>query len=341
MSRERAGVSPVTVSRAIRHPDMVSPTLRKRVGDAVSLTALHPEPSGQRAGFDPHQYRGRDRALAHQRRVRRLPRRGAGRARAHAACRCSSPTRATPSRRKTRRSRSMLGYHPEAMIVIGVDQSERARQMLAGAGIPDRAGDGHDRRSDRSHVGFDHRAAGARGRRFLHGLGPSPHRPPDGAHRPALGAPARGLRMRPWRSWGCRPPGLIAASSHSTSVERGGRAVRRSPGAGRRISRRCLPVMTILRLECCSNASGAASAFRDEWRSWASMIWAFRMLDAAAVDGLDRTPQDRELGRPVDRRNYPRQGQPADCSGRSIWVSSSHARQHRPRSRCREASRRS
>ena len=30
-----AGVSPVTVSRAIRHPEMVSEELRKRIDDAV------------------------------------------------------------------------------------------------------------------------------------------------------------------------------------------------------------------------------------------------------------------------------------------------------------------
>ena len=39
---ERAGVSAVTVSRAIRHPEMVTPKLRKRIEKAIDDLAYVP-----------------------------------------------------------------------------------------------------------------------------------------------------------------------------------------------------------------------------------------------------------------------------------------------------------
>src|SRR5690606_9269793 len=66
---------------------------------------------------------------------------------------------------------TLLGYHPEAMIVTGVDQTERSREMLRNSGVPvvqsmDLTDDPID-----MIVGFDHRTAAAAAVRHLYDLG--------------------------------------------------------------------------------------------------------------------------------------------------------------------------
>jgi LacI family transcriptional regulator, gluconate utilization system Gnt-I transcriptional repressor len=132
---DHAGVSAVTVSRALRSPAMVSVDLRERIEKSVrelgyipnqlasalasartgtvgvvvpSLTnivfadylrALHD--MFQPAGFQVLVLNSRYAALDEERAIATL-----------------------------------LGQHPEAMIVAGIDQSERSRRLLASAGIP-------------------------------------------------------------------------------------------------------------------------------------------------------------------------------------------------------------
>jgi LacI family gluconate utilization system Gnt-I transcriptional repressor len=223
---ERAGVSPVTVSRTIRHPEMVSPALRERVGDAV--TSLHYIPNhlasalaSTRTGivgvlvpsltnsvFDDFLAAIQD--VLEPTGIQMLV----------------SNTRYS-DREEEKAIEVMLGYHPEAMIVIGVDQPPRARQLLAQAGIPivqamDMTNDPID-----LNVGFDHHAAGAAAVRYLHDLGhtriahvnvrsdPRSERRCDGYLRAMsdLGLSTEGLLAS--------QVAVVAATSKTTSVQRG------------------------------------------------------------------------------------------------------------------------
>ena len=217
---ERAGVSPVTVSRAIRHPEMVSPTLRKRVGDAVSSLHYIPNhlasalastrtnivgvtvPSLTNGVFDDFLAAVQD--VLERAGVQMLV----------------SNTRYSEAE-EDKAIETMLGYHPEAIIVIGVDQSERAKQMLVESGVPIvQAMDMTDDPIDLN-VGFDHRAAAVAAVRYLHGLG---HRsighltvntdPRSARRREGYIAAMAELRLP--------TDGLIATSTHTTSVDLGG-----------------------------------------------------------------------------------------------------------------------
>jgi LacI family transcriptional regulator, gluconate utilization system Gnt-I transcriptional repressor len=217
---ERAGVSPVTVSRAIRHPEMVSPTLRKRVGDAVSSLHYIPNqlasalastrtnivgvtvPSLTNGVFDDF--------LASVQEV--LERAGVQM--------LVSNTRYSEEE-EDKAIETMLGYHPEAMIVIGVDQSERAKQMLLESGIPIvQAMDMTDEPLDLN-VGFDHRAAAVAAVRHLYELG---HR--TIGHLTVSTDPRSARRREGYvaamADLGLPTQGLIAASKRSTSVGLGG-----------------------------------------------------------------------------------------------------------------------
>ena len=217
---ERAGVSPVTVSRAIRHPEMVSPTLRKRVGDAVSSLHYIPNhlasalastrtniigvtvPSLTNGVFDDFLAAVQD--VLERAGVQMLV----------------SNTRYSEAE-EDKAIETMLGYHPEAMIVIGVDQSERARQMLIESGIPIvQAMDMTDDPIDMV-VGFDHRAAAVGAVRYLHALG---HR--NIGHLTVNTDPRSARRREGYISAMAElelpTDGLVAASTRTTSVELGG-----------------------------------------------------------------------------------------------------------------------
>jgi len=216
---QQAGVSPVTVSRAIRHPDMVSPALRKRVGEAVSSLHYIPNhlasalastrtnivgvivPSLTNGVFDDFLARVQD--VFEQSGIQVLV----------------SNTRYSGAEEE-KAIEIMLGYHPEAMIVIGVDQSPRVRQMLAGAGIPVvQAMDMTDDPIDLN-VGFDHRSAAAAAVRFLHELG---HR--RIGHLTVSTDPRSERRLEGYieamTELGLTTAGLIAKSTNTTSVQRG------------------------------------------------------------------------------------------------------------------------
>ena len=216
---QQAGVSPVTVSRAIRHPDMVSPALRKRVGEAVSSLHYIPNhlasalastrtnivgvivPSLTNGVFDDFLARVQD--VFERSGIQVL---------------VSNSRYSDEEEEKA--IEIMLGYHPEAVIVIGVDQSPRVRQMLAGAGIPVvQAMDMTDDPIDLN-VGFDHRSAGAAAVRFLHELG---HR--CIGHLTVSTDPRSARRLEGYleamSELGLSTTGLVAMSPNITSVQRG------------------------------------------------------------------------------------------------------------------------
>jgi LacI family gluconate utilization system Gnt-I transcriptional repressor len=217
---ERAGVSPVTVSRAIRHPEMVSPTLRQRVDDAVNALHYIPNhlasalastrtnivgvtvPSLTNGVFDDFLAAVQD----------ALERAGVQM--------LVSNTRYSQEE-EDKAIETMLGYHPEAMIVIGVDQSERAQQMLIESGIPIvQAMDMTDDPIDLN-VGFDHRAAAMAAVRYLNALG---HR--NIGHLTVNTDPRSARRREGYvaamADLGLATHGLVAGSSQSTSIELGG-----------------------------------------------------------------------------------------------------------------------
>ncbi len=118
----------------------------------------------------------------------------------------------------------MLGYHPEAMIVIGVDQSERARRLLSESGIPVvQAMDMTDDPIDLN-VGFDHRAAGGGALSLgeLEGIGAlrTPRSPPI---RGPAAAPTAIFAMA---EFGLSTKGLVASSRELSTVKRGAELLR-------------------------------------------------------------------------------------------------------------------
>ena len=154
----RAGVSPVTVSRAIRHPEMVSEDLRRRIDEAVRSLNYIPNnlasalastrthivgvivPSLTNGVFDD--YLGAIQDVLNP----------AGFEVLVLNVRYSEIE-------EEKAIAALLGYHPEAMIVAGTDQTERSRELLRNAGVPvvqtmDVTDDPID-----LNIGLDHRAA--------------------------------------------------------------------------------------------------------------------------------------------------------------------------------------
>jgi LacI family gluconate utilization system Gnt-I transcriptional repressor len=130
-----AGVSAVTVSRALRRPEMVSADLRRRIDDAV-----------QELGYIPNQLAS---ALASARTgtvgvlVSSLTN-GVFSDYLRALHDAFLPagfqllllnSRYQPDEEE-RAIATLLSQHPEAMILAGVDQTERSRRLLEHAGIP-------------------------------------------------------------------------------------------------------------------------------------------------------------------------------------------------------------
>jgi len=214
-----AGVSPVTVSRAIRQPDMVSEVLRQRVAEAVAELSYIPNhlasalastrtnivgaivPSLTNGVFD-------DYVLAIEEVLQ------------PAGFQLLVLNMHYSELEEERAIQTLLGYHPEAMIVAGVDQTERSRQLLRLAGVPvvqtmDVTDDPID-----LNIGLDHGDAGVAAVRYLHELGHSKI-----AHLTARGDPRARRRhagyLRQMRSLGLPTTGLVQSLPRISNTEMG------------------------------------------------------------------------------------------------------------------------
>lgn len=215
-----AGVSPVTVSRAIRHPEMVSEELRKRIDAAVLKLNYIPNhlasalastrtqivgvivPSLTNGVFDDYLGAIQDvlnpagiQALVLNVRYNEIE--------------------------EEKAIETLMGYHPEAMIVTGVDQTERSRQLLRNAGVPVvQTMDFTDSPIDLN-IGLDHGEAGAAAVRFLYAQG---HR--KIAHLTARADPRARRRhagyQRQMEAFGLSTKGLVGASPRPSDVAMGG-----------------------------------------------------------------------------------------------------------------------
>lgn len=130
-----AGVSPVTVSRTLRHPQMVSAALSARIAEAVRVLNYIPNhlasalastrthivgvivPSLTNSVFDDYLGGIQDVLNAADIQVLVLNVRYS-------------------EIEEEEAIQTLLGYHPEAMIVAGTDQTPRSRQMLRHSGVP-------------------------------------------------------------------------------------------------------------------------------------------------------------------------------------------------------------
>ena len=130
-----AGVSAVTVSRALRHPQMVSPDLRARVQRAVEAL-----------GYIPNQLAS---ALASSRTgtigvlIQSLTNgvfadylKALHDAFLPAGFQVVVLNSRYSAEEEDKAIATLLGQHPEALILAGIDQSEHARRMLAQSGVP-------------------------------------------------------------------------------------------------------------------------------------------------------------------------------------------------------------
>lgn len=215
----RAGVSTITVSRALRKPEMVSTQLRERVEAAARELMYVPNElasalASQRTGtigvvvpsltngvFDDYLKALHDVFLEAGLQVLVLNSR-------------------YDEDEEERAIRTLLGRHPEAMIVAGIDQTEQARSLLAHSGIPVvQTLDTNDSPID-INIGLDHREAGHAATSYLLGLG----------HR-RIGLIIARLDHRARRRWdgyqramdeaGIDTSKLVVSSPHSTSVTLG------------------------------------------------------------------------------------------------------------------------
>lgn len=214
-----AGVSPVTVSRAIRQPDMVSDVLRQRVSEAVAALHYIPNtlasalastrtnivgvivPSLTNGVFD-------DYVLAIEEVLQ------------PAGIQVLVLNVHYSELEEERAIQTLMGYHPEAMIITGVDQTERSRQLLGSAGVPvvqtmDVTDDPID-----LNIGLDHGEAGAAAVRYLHGLGHERI-----AHLTARGDPRARRRhagyLRQMRALGLSTLGLVQSLPRISNTEMG------------------------------------------------------------------------------------------------------------------------
>jgi LacI family gluconate utilization system Gnt-I transcriptional repressor len=215
-----AGVSPVTVSRTIRHPEMVSEGLRDRVEAAIRALNYIPNhlasalastrthivgvvvPSLTNGVFDDYLAAIQDLLVPAGIQI------------------LVSNTRYS-EREEERLIETLLGYHPEAMIVTGVDQTERSRYLLKNSRIPvvqtmDLAEEPID-----LNIGLSHTEAGRAAVHFLHAKG---HR--RIAHLTARGDPRARRRRAGYQlameELGLDHTGLVAASPQPSNVEMGG-----------------------------------------------------------------------------------------------------------------------
>jgi len=131
----RAGVSAVTVSRALRRPEMVSQDLRQRVQSAVDelayipnqlASALASHRTGRIGVVVPSLTNGVFGEYLRALHDLLLP----------AGFQVLVLNSGYVPGREERAIAAMLGQHPEAIVVSGVDQTPTARRMLMAAGIP-------------------------------------------------------------------------------------------------------------------------------------------------------------------------------------------------------------
>jgi LacI family transcriptional regulator, gluconate utilization system Gnt-I transcriptional repressor len=116
---------------------------------------------------------------------------------------------------------TLMGYHPEAMIVAGVDQTERSRELLRHSGVPIvQTMDVGEAPIDLN-IGLDHTAAGAAAVRYLHEQG---HR--KIAHLTARADPRARRRhagyLEQMAAFGLSTEGLVGASPRPSDVAMGG-----------------------------------------------------------------------------------------------------------------------
>jgi len=215
-----AGVSPVTVSRVIRRPEMVSEALRQRVDDAVAKLNYIPNhlasalastrthivgvivPSLTNGVFDD--YVEAIESVLHPAGFQTLV------LNTHYS-----------EIEEEQAIQSLMGYHPEALIVAGVDQTDRSRQLLRNAAIPvvqtmDVTDDPID-----LNIGLDHGEAGAAAVHYLYDLG---HR--QIAHLTARGDPRARRRhagyLRAMHDLGLETEGLVGSLPRISTVAMGG-----------------------------------------------------------------------------------------------------------------------
>ncbi|MEO7223341.1 MAG: LacI family DNA-binding transcriptional regulator [Devosia sp.] len=215
-----AGVSPVTVSRAIRHPEMVSEELRKRIDAAVLKLNYIPNhlasalastrtqivgvivPSLTNGVFDD--YLGAIQDVLNP-----------------AGFQVLVLNVRYSETEEEKAIETLMGYHPEAMIVAGVDQTARSRQLLRNSGVPvvqtmDITDDPID-----LNIGLDHGEAGAAAVRFLYAQG---HR--KIAHLTARGDPRARRRHagyeRQMVEYGLSTTGLVGTTPRISDVTIGG-----------------------------------------------------------------------------------------------------------------------
>jgi LacI family gluconate utilization system Gnt-I transcriptional repressor len=116
---------------------------------------------------------------------------------------------------------TLFGYHPEAFIVAGVDQTERSRQLLGQTGVPVVQTMDVTNSPIDLNIGLDHEMAGAAAVRYLYERG---HR--RIAHLTARGDPRARRRhagyQRQMDAYGLSTSGLVGASHRSSDVEMGG-----------------------------------------------------------------------------------------------------------------------
>jgi len=220
----RAGVSAVTVSRVLRRPGLVSDALRLRVESAVGELAYIPNqmasalasaqtdtigvvvPSLTNGVFGDYLRGIHDVLTPRGFQVLVLNAR-------------YSPIE------EEKAIATLLGRHPEAMIVAGIDQTDHARRLLQQSGIPvvqtmELAADPIDINIGISHIGAGYEAA-----KYLLDLG---HRR-IGVVEARLDARAQrrlaGYR-RAMREAGIDTADLIASSAHRSTVKLGGELLR-------------------------------------------------------------------------------------------------------------------
>jgi len=166
----KADVSAVTVSRVLRHPEMVSEALRDRVDQAVTelgyvrnqlASALASTRSGVIGVTVPSLTNGV--FVEYLTAIHELMIPG--------GFQVMVLNVRYSAEEEERAIDTMLGHHVEAMIVAGVDQTERSRMLLKQSGIPvvqtmDLTDDPVD-----LNIGFSHDDAGYRAARFLYDLG--------------------------------------------------------------------------------------------------------------------------------------------------------------------------
>lgn len=227
----RAGVSAVTVSRAIRQPELVSPALRARIEKAVKELAYVPNRLASALASDRTRMIGA---------VVPSLTNGVFADYLRALHDVFQPAgfqvlvlnfRYIPAEEE-KAIATLLGQHPEAMILAGIDQSEASRRLLLQAGIPvvqtmELADDPID-----INIGFSQRQAGYDATRHLLDLG---HR--RIGHLRARSDPRSERRMEGYlqamAEAGVDTEGLVAATPQASTVALGaellGRLLARCP----------------------------------------------------------------------------------------------------------------